>query len=354
MNRKALIAGVTGIIGNNLAQHLLDKGWEVVGIARKPDGLVEGVQHIAADLLDAADVRAALEGVNPSHVFYASWKRHDTEAENIQVNGMMIRNLLNALKGSETVEHVALVTGLKHFLGPFEVYGKGVDITTPFREIMTRLDIENFYYAQEDELFAAAEREGFTWTVHRPHTVIGYALGNVMNMGMTLATYAAICKATGRPFIFPGSQSQWNGLTDVTDARLLAEHLEWAALTPEAHNKPLHVVNGDTFRWRWMWGRIAAWFDIEPVPFDGIGIPLETQMADAPKVWAAIAEACNLVEPNVVRLASPWHTDADLGRTFECLTDMSHTRELGFTGYRTTDKVFFDLFTRLRNERIIP
>ncbi|MFJ3483863.1 SDR family oxidoreductase [Pseudomonas sp. NPDC090202] len=354
MSEKALIVGVTGIIGNNLAQHLLNKGWQVTGIARKPTGLIEGVQHIAADLTDSADLKAALEGVNPTHVFYASWRRHDSEAENIRVNGMMIRNLLDALRGCESVRHVALVTGLKHFLGPFEVYGRGVNFTTPFREVLTRLDIDNFYYTQEDELFAAAKREGFTWTVHRPHTVIGYALGNAMNMGVTLATYASICREMGRPFIFPGSKSQWNGLTDVTDARLLAEHLEWAAITPEAHNKPLHVVNGDTFRWSWMWGQIAEWFGLEPAPFLGEGVPLEVQMRDVRQVWTDIARKHNLIESNVERLASPWHTDADLGRTFECLTDMSHTRELFFTGYRSTNKVFFDLFTRLRNERIIP
>jgi hypothetical protein len=158
--------------------------------------------------------------VNPTHVFYASWRRHDTEAQNIQVNGAMISNLLDALRGCESVQHVALVTRLKHFLGPSEVYGRGVDFTTPFREVLARLDIDNFYYTQEDELFAAAEREGLYWTVHRPHTVIGFALGNAMNMGMTLATYGSICRETGRPLIFLGSQSQWNGLTDVTDSRL--------------------------------------------------------------------------------------------------------------------------------------
>ena len=54
---------------------------------------------------------------------------------------------------------------------------------TPFHEDEPRLAYPNFYYAQEDELFAAAERDGFTWSVHRAHTVIGYAVGNAMNMG---------------------------------------------------------------------------------------------------------------------------------------------------------------------------
>src|SRR3954452_23886706 len=36
-------------------------------------------------------------------------------------------------------------------------------------------------------VFAAAKRDGFGWSIHRPHTIIGYALGNAMNMGVTLA-----------------------------------------------------------------------------------------------------------------------------------------------------------------------
>lgn len=160
----------------------------------------------------------------------------------------MVRNLLDALRTSRTTRHVALVTGLKHYLGPFEAYGKGELPQTPFREEQGRLDIENFYYAQEDEVFAAAERDGFSWSVHRPHTVIGLAVGNAMNMGTTLAVYATICRETGRPFQFPGSAAQWNGLTDMTDARLLGRHLLWAATTPSAQNEAFNVVNGDVFR----------------------------------------------------------------------------------------------------------
>jgi len=58
--------------------------------------------------------------------------------------------------------------------------------------------------------------------------MIGYALGNAMNMDVTLAVYASICRETGQPFIFPGSHVQWIALTDVTDAHILAQQLEWA------------------------------------------------------------------------------------------------------------------------------
>lgn len=153
----------------------------------------------------------------------------------------MFSNLLNVVSASRSVEHVALVTGLKHYLGPFEMYAKGTPLPTPFRESLPRLDAENFYYEQEDILFAASELDGFTWSVHRPHTMIGYAIDNAMNLGMTLAIFGAICKETGKPFQFPGSATQWNGLTDMSDARQVARHLEWQRL------RPLHITRRSTW-----------------------------------------------------------------------------------------------------------
>jgi nucleoside-diphosphate-sugar epimerase len=292
--------------------------------------------------------------VRPSHVFITTWLRQPTEAENIRVNAAMVRNLLDAIRPGGGVQHVALVTGLKHYLGPFEAYGKGTLPATPFREEQPRLDVENFYYAQEDEVFAAAARDGFGWSVHRPHTIIGYALGNAMNMGVTLAVYATICRETGRPFLFPGSPAQWNGLTDMTDARQLARQLEWAATTPAARNQAFNIVNGDVFRWSWMWERLAGWFGLEPAPYPGRATPLEGQLADAGPVWAGIARKHGLAEGDLGRLASAWHTDADLGRPIEVVTDMSKSRRLGFLDYQPTDEAFFDLFARLRADRVIP
>jgi nucleoside-diphosphate-sugar epimerase len=353
MANKALVVGASGIVGSATAGVLNEDNWQVWGLARKPAAQT-GVAPITADLLDPASLAKAVAGLAPTHVFFSSWLRQPTEAENIRVNAAMVRNLLDALRPAISVRHVALVTGLKHYLGPFEAYGKGALPQTPFREDQGRLDIDNFYYAQEDEVFAAAKRDGFTWSVHRPHTIIGEAVGNAMNMGTTLAVYASIAKATGRSFRFPGSEIQWNSLTDMTDAKLLARQLLWAATTPAAANQDFNVVNGDVFRWKWMWGRLAEWFGIEAVPFDGVVRPLEQQMADDASAWRDIATRHKLAEPDINRLISPWHTDADLGRPIEVVTDMSKSRKLGFTAYQPTDDAFFSLFERLRRERLIP
>jgi nucleoside-diphosphate-sugar epimerase len=353
MSNTALIVGASGIVGSATAALLTREGWTVAGLARHP-ARQDGVAPVAGDLQDPASLERALADLAPSHVFLATWQRRPTEAEMIRVNRAMVENLLDALRPKSSVRHVALVTGLKHYLGPFEAYGKGTLPQTPFREDQGRLDIENFYYAQEDAVFAAAARDGFAWSVHRPHTIIGKAVGNAMNMGTTLACYATLCRELGRPFVFPGSAAQWNGLTDMTDARLLARHLHWASTEPKAANEAFNVVDGDVFRWSWMWGRIAAWFGIEAVPFDGTHRPLEPRMAQDGPAWAEIAQRHGLAEPDLTKLASPWHTDADLGRPIEVVTDMSKSRRLGFTAYQPTDDAFYDLFDRLRADRLIP
>lgn len=353
MTRTALVVGASGIVGSETTRLLIESGWQVAALSRKPSS-VEGVIPVAADLQDPASLRSALADLKPDHVFITTWSRQATEAENIRVNAAMVRNVLDAVRPAASVKHVALVTGLKHYLGPFEAYGKGSLPQTPFREDQGRLDVENFYYAQEDEVFAAAERDGFTWSVHRPHTVTGVAVGNAMNMATTLAVYATISKHTGRPFVFPGSRVQWDSLTDMTDARQLARQQLWAATTPEAANQAFNITNGDVFRWKWMWGRIADYFGLHPADFPSAPSPLETQMANDQSAWSQIVAEHDLREADISRLISPWHTDADLGRPIEVVTDMSKSRTLGFSAYKASDQAFFDVFDRLRAERLIP
>ena len=53
MHFVALVVGATGIAGRGVSQELLDRGAGVYGLSRKPDGLVNGVTHVAADLTNA-------------------------------------------------------------------------------------------------------------------------------------------------------------------------------------------------------------------------------------------------------------------------------------------------------------
>jgi hypothetical protein len=77
-------------------------------------------------------------------------------------------------------------------------------------------------------------------------------------------------------------------------------------------------------------------------------------MADAKKIWPEIVRRHGLRDLDVQKLASWWHTDADLGRTIETFTDMGKSRSLGFFAVRDTPSSFADLFARLRAEKVVP
>ena len=353
--RRALVVGATGIVGGNICERLLADGWQVLGLARRPDRAPRGTVPLAADLNDREGVAAAIAAAPKiTHLFQAAWTPADTEEEACEINARQFSNVLDGLQaGGHPLAHVVLITGVKHYLGPFKDFGRYLP-ETPFREDTPRLPIPNFYYDQEDVLFAAAERDGFTWTVHRPNAVAGFAVGALMNMGLTIGCYAAICRETGRPFAFTGVPEQWNMLTEVSDARLIARQAAWAATTPAAANQAYNTANGDVFRWKHMWEVIAGHFGLEAEPYDGRQQSLQELMADADGIWRAMATKYDLVEPDISRLATWWHSDADFGRKVECISDMSRSRKLGFLDYQSSTGTFLDLFRRLQAERILP
>jgi len=161
MDRTALVVGATGIGGCNTAQALLAGGWRVIGLSRTHRYAIPGVEQVYADVLDPASLQTALTSEAVTHLFFTTWSRQDTEAENCRVNGAMLANTLNAVSRTSRLQHAVLVTGLKHYLGPFEAYASA-PADTPFRESQDRLPFQNFYYEQEDILFAAAAEQGFS------------------------------------------------------------------------------------------------------------------------------------------------------------------------------------------------
>jgi nucleoside-diphosphate-sugar epimerase len=353
-NRRALVVGATGIVGLNVAEHLRDLGgWEIHGLSRRPPRGASYMHSHAVDLLDRKATLAALADLSPTHVYYCTWTLGETEDDNIRLNGAMLRNVLDAFSGKGTLRHTAVVTGAKHYLGPFEDYGKVVPVT-PFREDAPRLEKKNFYYELEDIVMAQAAREGFGWSVHRSHTIIGYAVGNLMNIGATLAAYASICKATGEPMVFPGSPTAWTGLNDITDARILARQIVWASTEPNARNEAFNAVNGDVFRWQQLWASIATYFGVEVGAYPGRYNSLQERMRDMGPAWERIVAGHGLQPIPLDRLASAWHTDLDLGRPMECVHSMSKCRALGFDAFQDTEMSFVDAFDRMRAERIIP
>ena len=81
---KALITGVTGQDGSYLAELLLDKGYEVVGMVRRTshhsyeriDHLLDRIEIVAADLLDQHSLTVVLQ--DTSRTRSTTWRPSPT------------------------------------------------------------------------------------------------------------------------------------------------------------------------------------------------------------------------------------------------------------------------------------
>ncbi|KAM1464246.1 hypothetical protein C1H46_015133 [Malus baccata] len=361
-----LVIGVTGIVGNSLAEILPLSDtpggpWKVYGVARRPrpnwnaDHLVE---YIQCDISDPDDAKAKLSPLTDvTHIFYVTWTNRSTEAENCEVNGNMLRNVLDSvIPNAPKLSHICLQTGAKHYVGPFESFGKIQPHDPPFTEDLPRLDAPNFYYSQEDLLFAEVEKkEDLTWSVHRPETIFGFSPYSLMNIVGTLCVYAAICKHEGLPLKFPGSSAAWNCYSVASDADLIAEQQIWAAVDPHAKNEAFNINNGDVFKWKHFWKVLAEQFGIEEYGIDEGGgrLSLAERMKGKEGVWEEIVRENELQATRLEEVGVWWFVDAMLGGE-AMICSMNKSKEHGFVGFRNSRNSFVTWIDKVKSFKIVP
>nr|GLL28554.1 3-oxo-Delta(4,5)-steroid 5-beta-reductase-like isoform X3 [Ipomoea trifida] len=361
----ALILGVTGIVGNSLAEilPLADTPggpWKVYGVARRPRPAWNAdhpIQYIQCDISDEEDANSKLSVLSDvTHVFYVTWANRPTELENCEVNGRMLRNILNAvIPNSPDLKHICLQTGQKHYMGSFEYLGKSAH-DTPYHEDLPRLDTPNFYYVLEDLLFdEVKKKEGLTWSVHRPALIHGFSPYSMMNIVGTLCVYAAICKHEGAPLRFPGIKAAWDDYSVCSDADLIAEHEIWAAVDPHAKNEAFNVSNGDVYKWKHLWKILAEQFGVESGEFEeGERITLQEMMKGKGAVWDEIVKKHDL-QPTKLEDVGLWWM-ADLVFSVSCPLDTMNnkSKEHGFLGFRNTNKAFISWIDKVKAYKIVP
>nr|GME19947.1 3-oxo-Delta(4,5)-steroid 5-beta-reductase-like [Ipomoea batatas] len=334
----ALIVGVTGIVGNSLAEilPLADTPggpWKVYGVARRPRPAWNAdysIEYIQCDISDEEDANSKLSVLSDvTHVFYVTWANRPTELENCEVNGKMLRNVLNAIiPNSPDLNHICLQTGKKHYYGAFEVFGK-IAHETPHHEDLPRLEKSpNFYYTLEDIL--------------------------LMNAVGTLCVYAAICSHEGTPLRFPGGfKAAWDGYSNCSDADLIAEQEIWAAVDPSAKNEAFNVSNGDVFKWKHFWEILAQKFEVEAAEFEEKTPSLEVMMKEKGPVWDEIVRENRLLPTKLEDVGQWWFMDVVLGA--ECpLDNMNKSKEHGFLGFRNSEKAFVSWIDKVKAHRIVP
>ena len=241
MTKTAVVVGSTGIVGRAIAAKLAELGgWRVVGATRS-GGTVPGLDEaIAVDLLDAAEAPRRLEAARgATHLFFAGYAPQGSFPQEVGPN---LALLVNAVEGLEAagapLQHVTLVTGAKYYgvhLGPS---------AAPAAETEPRHLGPNYYYAQEDYLRSRSDA-AWRWTHLIPTHVTGFAVGNPMNLALSIAVYASLAREAGLRLDFPGTAAAFGAMTQVVDTEQLAEAAAWSAVTPQAAGEVFNVANGD-------------------------------------------------------------------------------------------------------------
>ncbi|MGO9122120.1 MAG: SDR family oxidoreductase [Desulfomonilaceae bacterium] len=349
-NNAVLVAGVHGVSGRAAAEHWASlPGTRVYGLSRRSAPMPTGVEGISADLLDQDDLQRKLGKIGGiTHIVFGAYVEKPNLAERSQTNVAMLKNLLDV--GEETspsLQHVTFYQGGSVYganLGPFK---------TPAREDDLRLVPPNFYYDQEDFLRERQRGKSWNWTALRPEATTGFGLGNPMNLGMSIAVYAAISKELGLPLRFPGTEKTYAVLYQITSAEILAKATTWAGQSEAAKNETFNITNGDYFRWKYLWPRIAAMFDMPPA--DPIPTPLTVYMADKKPVWEAIVRKNGLQPLPYEQVASWPFADAILRlMEFDNITSTVKARRAGFHDCIDTEEMFESFFANLRKDRVIP
>lgn len=345
----ALIVGGSGLVGGHLVKQLQrEGGWRVISTQRRlPAAPPIGVTPLALDVCDETSVGRALAGLaGVTHVFFLARVWDEGYVIGREQNVAALARVLDAIQDWPTLRHVQLVHGLKWYgsvEGPFP---------TPARESDPRPGKAHFYFDQRDLLAQRQQGRGWHWATLRPHCVSGVAVGSPSNVMLGMGVYAAVMRALGRPLAFPASQAAFDARLTYTDAGLLARAMAWAATAPAARDEDFNVANGDTFSWRNVWPAIAEAFGMRAAPPQPIS--LAEEMPRHRSVWARLAEAGGLAQPDIGKLVD-WHfMDATLALQWDQTMSLEKLRARGFVAQVESRGMILDILRQYRQCRVLP
>ncbi|MGB9118891.1 MAG: SDR family oxidoreductase [Bradyrhizobium sp.] len=350
MTQNALVVGGSGLLGGNLIRRLGETpNWRVKSLSRRPIDTAVPVHHVAADLVDRTRLHAcADEFSDVTHVFFCSRAVTQGYAISVDANTVMLENLLDVLlPAAPALQHLQLVHGLKWYgshVGPIKLPAKESD--PPHAD-------SSFYQNQQDILIRRQAGRGWNWSTVRPHFICAVTTDSPSNLVAVLGTFAAILRELGQELWFPGSEQAFDAITNVADIDLLTKCMVWAATDPGCANNAFNVANGDCFRWRDVWPRIAREFGMTPggaQPTD-----LVRFMADKSVVWDAIVSKHGL-RPTPFGMMADWSFAKNnvFGLTWDIFASTVKAHRFGFPDMVDSEEMFDRLFARYRALQILP
>jgi nucleoside-diphosphate-sugar epimerase len=359
-DKKVVVAGATGLVGNAALRHFAGTGGcEVVALSRRKPRALHGARHVQIDLTDPAQcARTAAELQGATHLVYAAlyeapnlvdgWR----DERQIRTNDLMLRNLMAVLEPvAPSLRHVALLQGTK-------AYGVHVrPLTVPAREGRSEMyEQPNFYWAQESFVRELQRGKTWHWSILRPVLIVGEAMGGAMDLIPPLGVYAAILREEGRALDYPGGAAR---VSQAVDVDLLARAIAWAGESKAASNEAFNVTNGDVFTWENVWPAIADSLEMKP----GVGTPLSLAQ-EYPKwiaPWDALRRKHDLIAPDLEAFVGLSFQYADYSMRFgqtrpgpPSIVSTVKINKAGFTEMMDTEEMFRKWFRQARLSRLLP
>jgi nucleoside-diphosphate-sugar epimerase len=358
--KKVVIAGATGLVGNAALRHFgAAGGCDVLALSRRKPRELYGARHVPIDLTDAAQCqRAAAELQGATHLVYAAlyeapelvdgWR----DPDQIRTNDLMLRHLMAALEPvAPQLAHVVLLQGTK-------AYGVHVrPLTVPAREGRSEMyEQPNFYWAQENFLRELQRGKNWHWSILRPVLIVGETIGGAMDLIPPLGVYASMLREQGRPLDYPGGAAR---VSQAVDVDLLARAIGWAGEATAARNEAFNVTNGDVFTWENVWPAIADALGMKP----GNAVPLSL-VQESPKwiaLWDELRRKHDLVSPGLAAFVGLSFQYADYSMRYgqtqsgpPSIVSTVKINQAGFTEMMDTEAMFRKWFGLARSGGLLP
>ena len=240
MSKKALITGVTGMVGSHLADFLLaNTDWDIYGVCRWRSSL-DNVEHLLervnekdrvffeyADLNDQISLMTVIEKVRPDYVFHLAAQSYPLTSFTAPIDTLNT-NILGTCRLLEAIRHAMEAdSGYKpvvHVCASSEVFGKipaekkpetGIDEECPFHPASpyaiskVGTDLLGRYYA---------EAYGMTVMTTRMFTHTGPRRGDVFHESTFAKQIAMIEAGLIEPVVKVGNLKSLRTYADVRDA----------------------------------------------------------------------------------------------------------------------------------------
>ncbi|KAI7349842.1 hypothetical protein KC320_g5851 [Hortaea werneckii] len=403
----ALVVGATGISGFNTIRSLLESPhrWRTIYAASRNSpseamlSLLTNeqrakVQHVPVDLTGSADNIAAAftkAGVKADHVFFYGYihpkgrSAMDPATADIliETNVPIFQNFLAALENTSIKpKRILLQTGGKNYGGHI---GRA---RVPYIESdpQPKHLAPNFYYPQEEALFAFCDRHPETdWNIIMPFGVIGTAPTGGMNTLIPFAVLAAVQAEKGEPIQFGGDFEEWQEEGCWSSARLTGFLSEWAVLEDKCRNQRFNAVDGCAISMDRLFEELARWYDVQkgvrgPVSDDGAdfktmqlaggekspvgyGPPSSIRMSYSIVEWAKEEKNHQVWKKMMEASQGQLTVDAFESTDFEMADfalyrigqpSVAKLRRFGFNGFVDTIESTFEMYQEMARMGILP